>query len=56
ILVENSMIRVTKNLYDAIMVLRPPKEDLVIWIDFLCINQLDNEEKSWQVRLIADIY
>ncbi|KAH8595447.1 hypothetical protein B0O99DRAFT_709890 [Bisporella sp. PMI_857] len=30
ILVENSEVRVNKNLYDAMMVLRPPKEDLVI--------------------------
>lgn len=56
ILVDNCRVRVNKNLYDAMMVLRPPKEDLVIWIDFLCINQSDNEEKSWQVRLMADIY
>jgi hypothetical protein len=56
ILVENSGIQVHKNLYDALMVLRPPKEDLVIWVDFLCINQSDDKEKSWQVGLMADIY
>ena len=42
--VGNSTVRVTKNLYDAMMVLRPSKEDLVIWVDALCINQLDDEE------------
>ncbi|KAL3417252.1 Heterokaryon incompatibility protein 6, OR allele 5 [Phlyctema vagabunda] len=56
ILVEDCSVRVTKNLYDAMMVLRPLKEDLVIWVDALCINQSDDEEKSWQVGLMADIY
>ncbi|CZS99529.1 uncharacterized protein RAG0_07897 [Rhynchosporium agropyri] len=56
ILVGKSPVRVNKNLYDALMVLRLPKEDLVIWIDALCINQADDEEKSWQVKLMADIY
>jgi hypothetical protein len=56
ILVENSGVRVTKNLYDAIMALRRARDRIVIWIDALCINQSDNEEKSWQVGLMADIY
>lgn len=56
ILVENSPVLVTKNLYDAMMALRPPKEHIVVWIDSLCINQSDDEEKSWQVGLMADIY
>lgn len=56
ILVENSPVRVTKNLYDAIMALRPRDQCLVIWIDFLCIDQNNTEEKSWQVELMKDIY
>jgi hypothetical protein len=56
ILVENSPVLVTKNLYDAMMALRPAREHIVMWIDSLCINQSDDKEKSWQVGLMADIY
>ncbi|KAF1841821.1 heterokaryon incompatibility protein, partial [Cucurbitaria berberidis CBS 394.84] len=56
ILVDGSQVRVTKNLYNAMMALRPSKEPTVIWIDSLCIDQMNNEEKSWQVGLMADIY
>jgi hypothetical protein len=56
ILVEGSPVPVNKNLYDAMMALRTPKEALVMWIDSLCVNQSDDEEKSWQVGLMADIY
>ena len=56
ILVNNSGVRVNRNLYEAMMELRPPKEGLVIWVDFFCINQSDDKEKSWQVGLMADIY
>jgi hypothetical protein len=56
ILVDDCAVRVTKNLYDAMMVLRLSHEPVVIWIDFLCINQKNDEEKSWQVALMAGIY
>ena len=56
IFVDKSPVRVNQNLYDAIMALRPLKEHILLWIDYLCINQSDAEEKSWQVRLMGDIY
>jgi hypothetical protein len=56
ILVEKYPMRVTRSLYDALMAIRPSKEPLVIWIDFLCINQSDTKEKSWQVALMGNIY
>jgi hypothetical protein len=56
IILENQPVRVTRNLYDAMMGLRPLKEPIMIWIDSLCINQSDNQEKGWQVGLMGDIY
>jgi hypothetical protein len=56
ILVEKCPMRVTTSLYDALMAIRPSKEPIIIWIDFLCINQSDTKEKGWQVALMGDIY
>lgn len=30
--------------------------DLLLWVDAICINQLDDTEKSWQVAQMADLY
>jgi hypothetical protein len=44
------------NLSWALLHLRKPHEEIRLWIDAVCINQEDNEEKSWQVELMASIY
>ena len=56
ILADNLPIRVNKNLFEAMMALRPLNEHIVLWIDALCINQSDDGEKSWQVGIMANIY
>jgi len=48
--------RVTKNLYNILCNLRRRDATRVIWIDAICINQSDLEEKTHQVRLMGDIY
>ncbi len=40
----------------ALRHLRKKREKITIWVDALCINQKDNEEKSWQVPLMKSIY
>ncbi|PVI00142.1 hypothetical protein DM02DRAFT_614570 [Periconia macrospinosa] len=40
----------------ALRHLRQKYGRIVIWTDALCINQADNDEKSWQVPLMNDIY
>jgi hypothetical protein len=50
---------VTTNLEAALRVLRekgPIEAGIKIWIDALCINQQDDEEKGVQVRRMRDIY
>jgi hypothetical protein len=56
ITVGHDSVPVGQNLYSALEHLRDEKTVRVIWIDALCIDQSDNEEKSWQVQLMREIY
>jgi len=56
ITVGRNSVSVTRNLYSALEHLQYDKTVRVIWVDAICINQSDNEEKSWQVRLMREIY
>lgn len=47
---------VTLNLHLALEHLVRDRQDLVIWIDAICINQSDDEEKALQVLQMRDIY
>ncbi|KAK4506393.1 hypothetical protein PRZ48_000123 [Zasmidium cellare] len=49
--------RIRTNLHDFLQVLRPgPSESRLLFIDAVCINQEDLEERSVQVHLMRDIY
>lgn len=47
---------VTKNIRDALVALRQPDQLRKLWIDQLCINQSDLEERSQQVSIMSEIY
>ena len=49
---------VTKNCYYALWQARKANayKNIPLWIDSICINQHNNEEKSSQVSIMADIY
>lgn len=47
---------VTANLYVALQFLRKRLDGDAIWIDALCINQDDLEERKGQVAMMGDIY
>ncbi|KAJ8106890.1 hypothetical protein OPT61_g9243 [Boeremia exigua] len=49
-------IPVTENLYDALKGLRQTGQDRLIWVDALCINQADGNEKGAQVRKMNFVY
>ncbi|CAO2651423.1 Nn.00g039930.m01.CDS01 [Neocucurbitaria sp. VM-36] len=49
-------ILITPNLCSALRRLRYPEKKRTIWIDQLCINQKDSDEKAYQVSLMRDIY
>ncbi|KAF4422623.1 Heterokaryon incompatibility protein 6 [Colletotrichum fructicola] len=49
-------LRITANLHAALARLRDPFLERVIWVDAICINQKDADEKGHQVQLMAEIY
>lgn len=54
-------LQVTRNLYAALRHIRLDLlpgvgGDAFIWIDAICINQDDDEEKGWQVQQMLSIY
>jgi hypothetical protein len=56
IFINEHNLPITKNLHSALLCLRDRFIDRVLWVDALCINQNDNEEKGQQIRLMAEIY
>jgi hypothetical protein len=51
-----SKLFIRKNLGSAIRDLRYPDKPRVIWVDAICINQSDINERNKQVPRMADIY
>ncbi|KAK5652123.1 hypothetical protein OQA88_10765 [Cercophora sp. LCS_1] len=49
-------LSVTENLFEALLALRDRLLPRVLWVDAICINQVDNAEKQEQIRLMANIY
>lgn len=54
--VDGQVVPVTLNLKAALRRLRQPANHRDLWIDALCINQADEQEKSHQVRLMGLIF
>jgi hypothetical protein len=56
ILVNDIGIRIPENLFDALIALRPSGYPFYMWVDYLCINQRDDREKTWLVAMMGEIY
>ncbi|KAH7420154.1 heterokaryon incompatibility protein-domain-containing protein [Cadophora sp. MPI-SDFR-AT-0126] len=56
ILVNDSTLHVTTNLFTALKHIREDNSPVTLWIDAICINQEDDEEKSSQVKMMREIY
>lgn len=49
-------VPVTDNLYAALRRLRRPDRQRTLWVDALCIDQKNVEERNWQVQMMGRIY
>ena len=53
---NKSVIKITQSLFDALIHLRHPKTARMLWIDAVCIDQNNNDEKIEQIARMKDIY
>ncbi|KAI2474617.1 Heterokaryon incompatibility protein [Pyrenophora tritici-repentis] len=53
---EHGPITITRSLAAALRELRSEHDSVYLWIDQICINQPDNEEKAMQIPLMDKIY
>ena len=56
VLVHGSSFQITASLEGDIRNLQGEEESITLWADAICINQLDDTEKSEQVEKMKDIY
>jgi hypothetical protein len=53
---SNKVLRISKNLSTALRYLRQQDEERILWVDAICINQDDLNERSKEVKMMGSIY
>lgn len=53
---EPHILEVTRNCFSILQHLRKESEPRLVWIDGICINQEDIDERSAQVALMGELY
>ncbi|KAK5125806.1 hypothetical protein LTR85_012082 [Meristemomyces frigidus] len=53
---ERGELQIRANLREALTALRHPQESRRLWVDALCINQADDDERAQQVLMMRKIY
>lgn len=56
ILVSGKPLAITENLYVALQHFRYSHQPRVLWVDAVCIDQSNHQERSAQVKIMRDIY
>lgn len=56
IMVDGKRLAITQSAFDIIHRRRSALLDQLVWIDQICINQVDTEEKASQVQIMGQIY
>ncbi|KGQ02954.1 Heterokaryon incompatibility protein 6, OR allele [Beauveria bassiana D1-5] len=56
VLIDNCPFQISTSLFQAFLKLTIGASPVTLWVDQICINQLDNAEKQQQVRLMSRVY
>ena len=56
ITVNGCNFQATRNLIGGLQRLRSSRDARILWVDAICIDQANNQEKMQQVGMMADIY
>ncbi|CAG8951517.1 hypothetical protein HYFRA_00007433 [Hymenoscyphus fraxineus] len=56
IFVNDEPFRIRNNLFNALLHLRRPSSGVMLWVDAICINQSDIDERNHQVQRMADVF
>ncbi|KAK0641926.1 heterokaryon incompatibility protein-domain-containing protein [Cercophora newfieldiana] len=56
VILDGIEVPIRQNLYNALRALRRLDRVEALWVDALCINQVDNAERTNQVSQMAKIY
>ncbi|KAF4445231.1 heterokaryon incompatibility [Fusarium acutatum] len=56
ITIDGKILSITESLYEALWHLRRPDEDRMLWVDALCIDQNNINERGHQVNHMGEIY
>jgi hypothetical protein len=56
VFIDECDLPITVNLHTALSRLRDRSFERIIWVDSVCINQVDEQEKAHQIQSMADIY
>jgi hypothetical protein len=56
LVLQGATIPVAASLYDALKAVRQKKAETLVWVDALCIDQQNKDERAAQVRLMGYIY
>jgi hypothetical protein len=56
ITINGCNLEITENCFDALIALRAQYGALTIWVDAICVNQKNKDEKSDQIPLMEEIY
>ncbi|PMD30182.1 HET-domain-containing protein [Hyaloscypha variabilis F] len=54
--IDGRPLKITESLFSALHDLRDETRPFSVWADAICINQINNEEKMMQIRIMGKIY